>query len=170
METTTRQSVRRETPQKGLEQIFYGDLLLATILRATYKTDGIQFFTPGSFSQQLGYMNHPAGHHIIPHDHNPVARSVEWTQETLFVRSGRVRLDLYLPATREYLTSRELGPGDIVLLSHGGHGFEILEPSEMVEVKQGPYAEDADKTRFAPKGGPAAPVFSDADGGSNQHA
>lgn len=161
MTQKSERTIRRETPQKGLEQIFYGDLLLATILRATYKTEGIQFFTPGSFSQQLGYMNHPAGHHILPHDHNPVTRSVEWTQETLFVRSGRVRLDLYLPSTREYLTSRELGQGDVVLLSHGGHGFEMLEPSEMVEVKQGPYAGDADKVRFTPQGGPAAHTGAD---------
>lgn len=156
MENQNTKTVRRISPQKGIEQLFYDDLLLATILRATYKAEGIQFFTPGSFSQQLGYMNHPAGHKIVPHDHNPVARSVEWTQETLFVRSGQVRLDLYLPSTREYLTSRELGPGDVVLLSHGGHGFEMLEASEMVEVKQGPYAGDADKVRFTPQNGPAA--------------
>lgn len=148
------QTVRRVSPQKGIEQIFCEDLLLATILRASFKASGIQFFTPDTFSQQLGYMHHPAGHNILPHDHNPVPRAVEWTQETLFVRSGRVRLDLYLPATREYLTSRELTAGDVVLLSHGGHGFEVLEECEMIEVKQGPYAGNADKTRFTPKDGP----------------
>ena len=30
----------------------------------------------------------------------------------------------------------------------GGHGFEVLEELEMIEVKQGPYAGDRDKTRF----------------------
>ena len=39
--------------------------------------------------------------------------------------------------------------GDVILLAEGGHGFEMLEDSEMVEVKQGPYAGDGDKTRFA---------------------
>lgn len=29
-----------------------------------------------------------------------------------------------------------------------GHGFEILEETEMIEVKQGPYAGEQDKTRF----------------------
>ena len=41
-------------------------------------------------------------------------------------------------------------PGDVVLLAHGGHGFTMLEPSEMIEVKQGPYAGEQDKERFAP--------------------
>jgi hypothetical protein len=38
--------------------------------------------------------------------------------------------------------------GDVILLAYGGHGFEMLEPTEMIEVKQGPYAGDNDKTRF----------------------
>lgn len=140
----------------GLEKLYYENMLLAILIRNTYCRDGISFFTPPSFSQQLGYMNHPAGHVIPPHDHNPVPRQVEWTQETLFIRSGRVRVDFYAPDTREYLGSRELGAGDIILLAHGGHGFEMLEPSEIIEVKQGPYAGNDDKTRFAPLTGPLA--------------
>ena len=38
----------------------------------------------------------------------------------------------------------------MLLLASGGHGFECLEETEMFEIKQGPYAGDADKTRFAP--------------------
>ena len=30
----------------------------------------------------------------------------------------------------------------------GGHGFGMLETSEISEIKQGPYAGEADKTRF----------------------
>jgi hypothetical protein len=45
-----------------------------------------------------------------------------------------------------------LHAGDVILLAYGGHGFEMLEATEMIEVKQGPYAGDADKTRFAPVG------------------
>lgn len=38
--------------------------------------------------------------------------------------------------------------GDVILLSTGGHGFEVIEEIEMIEVKQGPYAGEEDKTRF----------------------
>ena len=126
--------------------------LLAMILRADFKAEGIRFFTPDTFSQQLGYMNRPKGYVIPPHDHNAVPRTIEWTQEVLIVRSGKVRLDLYEPVNREYIESHVLMAGDIVLLAHGGHGFVMLEQSEIVEVKQGPYAGEYDKERFSPVG------------------
>jgi hypothetical protein len=132
-----------------LERIVHDGKLLAIVLRAGYQAEGIVFFTPGNFSQQLGYMHRPAGHVIPPHVHNEVRREVTVTNEVLFLRSGRVRVDFY-DEGRQYLESRVLVAGDIVLLAQGGHGFEMLEPSEMVEVKQGPYSGDADKTRFEP--------------------
>ena len=133
-------------------EISHNGQLLAMILRADFKDEGIRFFTPDTFSQQLGYMNRPKGYAIPPHDHNAVPRTIEWTQEVLIIRSGKVRLDLYEPTTREYLESHVLLPGDIVLLAHGGHGFVMLEQSEIVEVKQGPYAGEHDKERFSPIG------------------
>lgn len=128
--------------------ITHNGILLALILPASYRADGIHFFTPDTFSQQLGYMNRPAGYAIAPHDHNPVSRTIEWTQEVLFIRSGKVRLDIYAPESRAYLESHILTAGDVVLLAHGGHGLTMLEQSEIIEVKQGPYAGEADKTRI----------------------
>ena len=58
-----------------------------------------------------------------------------------------MRVDFYTDQ-KDYLESRILSAGDIILLASGGHGFEFLEPSEMIEVKQGPYTSDLDKTRF----------------------
>jgi mannose-6-phosphate isomerase-like protein (cupin superfamily) len=125
------------------------DQELALIVRASFTCEGIEFLTPGTYSQQLGYMNRPAGYVIPPHVHNPVVREVQFTKEVLFIKSGRVRVDFYDDA-QNYLESRVLGKGDVILLAFGGHGFEMLEPSEIIEVKQGPYAGEADKTRFAP--------------------
>ena len=119
----------------------------AIVIRAGYDNPGVQFFTPNEFSQQLAYMHHPAGKVIEPHVHNPVTREVYLTKEVLFVRKGRLRIDFYTEE-QEYLESRVLHPGDVILLSEGGHGFEVLEEVEMFEVKQGPYAGDQDKTRF----------------------
>lgn len=132
-----------------IEHINNGDMNLALIIRKDYQNDGIEFFTPNSYSQQIGYMNRPEGYVIQPHVHNPVPREVEYTNEVLFIRSGRVRVDFY-SEERVYLESRELVSGDIILLIRGGHGFEMLEATEMIEVKQGPYAGDNDKTRFDP--------------------
>jgi hypothetical protein len=132
------------------ETITHNGTILAVILGAGFTRSGIHFLTPEIFSQQLGYMRRPKGYSIAPHDHNPVPRTIEWTQEVLFIRSGKVRLDLYAPEGRAYLQSRVLTAGDVVLLAHGGHGLAMLEESEIIEVKQGPYVGEADKTRFDP--------------------
>ncbi len=132
-----------------LEKLTHNSQLLAIIISNSFKQEGIAFFTPDQFSQQLGYMNRPAGYVIPPHVHNVVPRMVELTQEVLFIKSGKVRVDFYND-DREYLQSRILNQGDVILLAHGGHGFEILEQAEIIEVKQGPYCGDADKTRFPP--------------------
>jgi hypothetical protein len=130
-----------------IEKILHEQTLLALIIRANFAADGITFFTPEEFSQQLAYMRRPTNWRIEPHVHNPVRRSVEYTHEVLLVRSGKVRVDFYSAPT-SYIESRILYPGDVILLAHGGHGFMMLEESEIVEVKQGPYSGDADKTRF----------------------
>lgn len=132
-----------------VENIRHKDLLLAIIIRSDFKREGLQFFTNDNDSQQLGYMNQPEGYVIAPHRHNLVARKVHLTQEVLFIRSGKVRVDLY-DNDQNYIQSTILEKGDVILLSDGGHGFKMLEKSEMIEVKQGPYCGDEDKVRFTP--------------------
>lgn len=132
-----------------LEQINHNNKLLAIIIKANYQKEGISFFTPDSFSQQLGYMNRPVDYVIPPHVHNVVERKVELTQEVLYVKSGKIRVDFY-DDDRIYLESRIIEKGDVILLANGGHGFKMLEQSEMIEVKQGPFCGDQDKTRFEP--------------------
>jgi mannose-6-phosphate isomerase-like protein (cupin superfamily) len=130
-----------------IETIKRGDITLSIIIRASYKKDGIEFFTPGDFSQQLGYMNRQKGYAIAPHRHNLIERKVTLTQEVLYIKSGKVRVDFY-DDQQFYLESRVVEKGDVILLAAGGHGFEMLEDSEMIEVKQGPYCGEDDKVRF----------------------
>jgi hypothetical protein len=130
-----------------MEEILDGDNLLAVIIRSNYRMEGILFATPNEFSQQLGYMNRPMGYEIKPHRHLFNRRTVEYTQETLFIRSGKIRVDFFTD-DQVYIKSTILSGGDVVLLANGGHGFEMLEQSEIIEVKQGPYDSDKDKIRF----------------------
>ncbi|BAZ22585.1 hypothetical protein NIES4073_34700 [Kalymmatonema gypsitolerans NIES-4073] len=131
-----------------IEQITYHNQLLALIVSQKFNEPGIHFFTPNELSQQLAYMRHPVGKVIQPHVHNPVLREVQYTQEVLFIRKGKLRADFYNDE-QQYLESRILEPGDVILLVTGGHGFEVLEEVEMIEVKQGPYVGEQDKTRFS---------------------
>jgi hypothetical protein len=132
-----------------IERIFFKSLELAVILRNSFKRDGIEFLTRADYSQQLGFMGHPKGFVIPPHVHNPVARNIEYTNEVLFIKRGKVRIDFY-DEEKNYLESVIVSRGDVILLIKGGHGFEVLEDCEIVEVKQGPYAGEGDKTRFVP--------------------
>lgn len=130
-----------------IKKIYDGDNLLAIIVSDKFDEPGIHFFTPDDFSQQLAYMKHPKGKTIIPHVHNRVPRQVEYTQEVLFIKSGKIRVDFY-DMKQKYLESHVLSQHDVILLIKGGHGFEVLEEIEMFEIKQGPYVGESDKTRF----------------------
>lgn len=131
-----------------VETVRHEDRTLAIILRNAHSGEGIQFFTPPEYSQQLGYMKRPVGYRIQPHVHLQVERKSTLTQEVLFVKKGRVRVNFYDNVDTK-IAERELATGDVILLSEGGHGFEMLEETELIEVKQGPYLED--KRRFDPK-------------------
>jgi mannose-6-phosphate isomerase-like protein (cupin superfamily) len=130
-----------------VETISDGSDPIAIIIRADFNEPGVHFLTPAHFSQQLAVMRHPQGKVIAPHVHNPVSRQVLYTQEVLLIRKGRIKVTLYT-SLRKRLQSVELTTGDLILLCGGGHAFEMLEETDMVEVKQGPYAGENDKTRF----------------------
>jgi len=132
-----------------IQHIIHSNQLLSIIIRRNFEKQGIEFFTPDDFSQQLAYMKRPKDYVIPPHVHNPVLREVHLTQEVLFIKSGKVRVDFY-DDDKNYLESTTVEAGDVILLAHGGHGFEMLEESEIIEVKQGPYAGEMDKVRFEP--------------------
>ena len=143
---------------ENVETIEIDGGIVAIIVRARFGAHGVHFFTPGSFSQQLGHIQHAAGVIIQPHIHLPVKREVLHTNEVLIVKKGRLRVDLYTEG-KEYRCSRIIESGDVILLVTGGHGFEVLEDVEMIEVKQGPFAGDTDKLCF-----PYDPAVLKADG------
>jgi mannose-6-phosphate isomerase-like protein (cupin superfamily) len=131
----------------SVEHIVHGLEPIALIIRANFEEPGIHFFTPANFSQQVAYMKHPQGHAIGAHVHNLVTRQVLYTQEVLIIRSGKVKVNLF-SSNKEPVGSWTLEKGDLILLCGGGHSFEMLEETSMIEIKQGPYAGENDKTRF----------------------
>jgi len=131
-----------------VEEIKHNDELLAIIVRDNFSTPGITFFTANELSQQLAYMQHPEGKIIEPHIHKPVRREVMYTQEVLFIKEGKLKVDFY-DDDQTYLESKYLHKGDVILLIKGGHGFEVMENLKMIEVKQGPFAGENDKVRFS---------------------
>ena len=49
---------------------------------------------------------------------------------------------------KKYLFSKTLSKNDIIYLIQGAHGFKVLNPIEMIEIKQGPYLQSKDKIKF----------------------
>jgi cupin fold WbuC family metalloprotein len=127
---------------------FYGDSRSnpsAIVIRRKAKVDGIEFFSPPNFGLQIGLMTREKESFVPPHIHNKVNRSIEQTQEVLIVRQGSCRIDL-LTESGKLTESIKLSIGDTILLAHGAHSIEFLDDCEILEVKQGPYAFDKDKT------------------------
>lgn len=69
------------------------------------------------------------------------------TSEVLVVKAGHCLIDIYND-DRELVATRELHPGDIMLMVGGGHGFRMIEDTVFLEIKQGPYTGLDEKERF----------------------
>ncbi|MFL5786401.1 MAG: hypothetical protein ACJ76H_17435 [Bacteriovoracaceae bacterium] len=133
-----------------IEKIMDGSDLVALIVRSDYETKGVDFATAPDEPQQLGLIGHQKGTIIASHYHPPAERKIATTTETLIIKKGRLRVDLYR-GDQTALSSHILSPHDLIMIFRGGHGFEVLEDLQMIEVKQGPFMGEADKVRFQEK-------------------
>lgn len=120
-----------------VEEIVWMGRTLSYIIRRELVPSATTFLTPPEFTQQLGFVVYAAGGEARPHLHRSLERSIKGTSEVLPVKKGHCQVDIYNNA-KEPVAARELREGDILLLVDGGHGFEMLEDTVFVEIKQGP--------------------------------
>ncbi len=139
--------VNKEIKQKGLELCYNNNELYCIIIRSGFESEELTFFTPVNFSQQLGYLPHKKNSIIKPHIHLYSKREVFYTQEVLFIKKGKVKVNFY-DSDKKHVFSEVIECGDFILLCGGGHGFEVIEDSCMIEIKQGPFLGKDDKQRF----------------------
>lgn len=130
-----------------IERIVWNDEPLACIVRAALILDKTTFLTPPDARQQVGYLTYPKGATVPRHLHKAMKRSIVGTSEMIIVKKGRCTIDIY-NNDRELVASRELLPGDMMLMLGGGHGYRMLEDTVLFEVKQGPYMGEDEKERF----------------------
>jgi hypothetical protein len=130
-----------------VETIVSGESLLAYLIRAGYDPSETTFPTPPELDLQVGLIVYPEGGEVARHRHRPIERHLVGTAEVIVVREGRCALDVYDDAG-ELVATRELASGDVMLMVGGGHGFRMLEPTVLLEVKQGPYTGLEEKERF----------------------
>ncbi|GAC1356944.1 MAG: hypothetical protein NVSMB42_15900 [Herpetosiphon sp.] len=146
-----------------IEQITHDGQLLAILIPHNFSELGLHFVTPGDLPQQLAYHHYLPGKVINPHENCGSPRMVEKLTEVIMIKKGVLRVDLY-SSQQEYVESRLLQAGDVILLVGGGHGYEGLEEVELIEVKQGPYRDDNEVRRFARQPGTALRIIEAAAG------
>jgi len=133
-----------------ITEIKEGDIVLARhIPAATAWRDGLNFYSQDDDFIQVGVWGYDGGKELKAHIHNEVSREVLWTQEVLFVHTGKIRANIF-DTTEQKVAEIEVGKGDVIILLRGGHGYDILEDgTQVLEVKNGPYVgPDRDRRRF----------------------
>lgn len=126
------------------EVLKYEEKIYAIVIRADKINDGVKFYTPNYFSQQLGTIIYPKNYKIKKHKHKRNLRKVFHTQETLIILEGKIRVSIYIKKNQLF-KRKILKKNDIILLAFGWHEFDFLEKSKIIEVKQGPYIGIKDK-------------------------
>jgi mannose-6-phosphate isomerase-like protein (cupin superfamily) len=98
---------------------------------------------------QLSCQAVPGHTKFKPHRHIPkkVAINEVTAQESWVVISGRVRVTFY-DLDDVVLETIDLEAGDVSVTLAGGHGYEILEDSKILEFKTGPYLGQAQDKVF----------------------
>ena len=124
-----------------------GDLIAIYVEDITAIEPGLHFLTEGSESLQMGLFNHSKDHVISRHWHPSFKRTLENTSEVLYIAKGLVQVDIF-NSDLSLNATLKLGANSTIALFSGGHGFKMLEPAIILEVKQGPYAGKNDKILF----------------------
>lgn len=122
-----------------MEKIYYKNILVA--IRISKIKKGSLPLTEAQEPLQLVTLKHPKGTYLRAHVHVPKERKTEKLQECLIVRYGKVRIDLYT-SDKEFFKYIYLTSGQILILVNGGYGIHLVEKSELIEVKNGPFVED----------------------------
>ena len=110
---------------------------------------GIDFVTPPEESLQVGLMLRERGYKVARHEHSRKKREIWSSGEFLYVIYGRVIVDVYDDDLNQtHIKPVHLLAGDSITLLRGGHGLEMTEDTEIIEVKQGPYVGEDNKVYF----------------------
>ena len=98
----------------------------------------VRFITEDEDPLQVGIFERDTGYEVEAHRHKSRNLSLPDIGEFLWIQSGSATVDVY-DEQWQPLGSWTVGSGDCVVLLRGGHGLKMLEPTRILEVKQGPY-------------------------------
>ncbi len=105
------------------------------------EADGPRFVSRQTDEFQFGVIERPKGYEVSPHIHPRVPHTIDHVSEFLFVEQGKMEVTVY-DESWKVLGTETFKTGDFLILYRGGHSLKMLEPTRIVEVKQGPYPGD----------------------------
>lgn len=122
-----------------MEKIFYKNILIAIRLKAF--RHGSNPITEAGEPLQVMAIKRRAGEAVPPHWHVPKKRITSRAQECLVIRKGKIKVSLFGP-DQKLFKHLYLKTGQALVVLRGGHGVEYLEPTEIIELKNGPFVDD----------------------------
>ena len=118
---------------------------IAIVVRKDFKKEGVNFISDPDFPLQLGISNYKKNEEIKAHFHIENEIKINKIQEIVYIKKGKTLVNLYNKDGSKF-KSIEFTTGDIIFFVEGGHGFNKLAETDIIEVKQGPYfGRDKDK-------------------------
>ena len=133
----------------GVKEVIKDGVILARYVPSDTCVEGLSFFSKATEFIQVGAWCYDSGRDLLPHIHNEVNRTINRTQELLYIRKGKILARIY--DLNEILVEElEASEGDALILLNSGHGYKILENgTQVLEVKNGPYlGAEIDRRRF----------------------
>ena len=121
-------------------EISDGDTILARYIPSkTIQKPGLNFYSNDSEFIQFGVWGYDAGKVLPAHVHNQIKRTSNSTQEALFVQRGKIKAMIF-DLSGSKIKEIEVSQGEVLILLHGAHGYEIIEDhTQVLEFKNGPY-------------------------------
>ncbi len=97
-----------------------------------------KFFTSNDEEFQVGVFERGAGYEVKPHQHPENKHEVIQTTEFLYFEKGSASVTVFDDDWNE-LHKQVMQAGDFLVFFRGGHTLTMLEPTRLIEVKQGPF-------------------------------
>lgn len=105
-----------------------------------------EFITKDSFLLQVGQLVFPKGYYAKKHKHKINIRHIPYTAEVLFIKSGRLKYNIWDYDNPAKLIKEGIAEeNEILILGKVAHSFESLSMTKIIEIKQGPFLGSKDK-------------------------
>jgi len=118
-------------------------------LSAMPSDEEVQFITQDKDPIQVGIFKRDANYHVKAHSHLPRKLDLEHVGEFLLIQSGAALVKIY-DEDWNLLCAHTVNTGDCAIFLRGGHELTMLEPTRILEVKQGPFIPRPKDKTFRP--------------------